>query len=32
VRDHLDLAIADLGDVDVLAQVAGAALDLDAVV
>ncbi len=32
MRDHLDLSIADLGDADVLAKVAGAALDLDAVV
>jgi hypothetical protein len=32
VRDDLDLVPADLADGDVLSQVAGAALDLDAVV
>ena len=30
--DHLDLAISDLGDADVVAEVSGAALDLDAIV
>jgi hypothetical protein len=32
VRDDLDLAAAGLRDLDVVAEVAGAALDLDAVV
>lgn len=32
MRNNLDLAIAGLGDVDLVAQVADAALDLDAVV
>lgn len=32
MSDDLDLAIADLGDLDVVAEVAGTALDLDAVV
>jgi hypothetical protein len=32
MRDDLDLTIANLLDVDVVAQVARAALDLDAVV
>jgi hypothetical protein len=32
VRDDFDLAIADLLDLDIIAEVAGTALDLDAVV
>lgn len=32
MSDNLDLAISDLGDSDAVAEVAGAAFDLDAVV
>ena len=32
MRHHFDLAISSLGDVDAVAEIAGAALDFDAVV